>query len=121
MTDHLVFLAIIAICVTIVLWYLHNERLEATGEQGILALKPDPEDLDESTKRSGPRYRVKPRLAQRGRDMRSVDSRKAINTAPAYHMRDDTDQTYQRFRHQIDIRYRIKDKISYNENKATKG
>lgn len=117
MSDHLIFLGIIATCVIIVLWYVQNERLGTNGERGLLAIKPDPEGLDKSQERTGPSYRMKPRLARRSRDQRSIDRINNAELTPAYRIRDDTERALQRFRRQDETRYRVKDKLSYKGEK----
>lgn len=110
--EALEFIAIIVVAFVIVGWYVFNEAKGADGERGLLALTPD-DDAQEKARKGGPRYRIKPRLARRAHDARSLDGlARAGAPAPAFRKTDDDASARRRFRRQDETRYRVKDRMA---------
>ena len=108
--ENLEFIAVLSVGFIVAGWYLFNAEKKASGELGLLALKPAAV-ISPEKRRS--RYRIKDRSAVRARDRRTIDATKA-NAAPtpAYRERDDAAQARRRFRRQDEARYRVKDKLT---------
>ena len=106
--ENLEFLGVLTVAALIIGWYIHNDAKKADGDIGWLALKPDVFGEAEASRR---RYRIKPRVARRARDLRTLDAAKTQESArPAYRERDDAERARRRFRRQDEARYRVRDK-----------
>ncbi len=106
------FILIVASFAVVLGWYLQNMFTGSEGLAGLLALVDDPETSKAGTRRKS--YRIKERLARQPHELRDSDGVKtaAENAKPAFRMMDKNGRMRRRFRHQDDVRYRIKDKAA---------
>lgn len=90
----ILFFAIIGCLALVLSWYLQNEREDADGEVGLLAIA---EEEDPLTADDGGSYRIKPKREIRTADRQFLNERKNAKAKPSLKRTNDPDEN-KRFR-----------------------
>jgi len=104
------FIAIIAVLAVILFWYLQNLSAGAQGTRGLLALREDPTSSGSASPLQS--YRATSRAPRRhqGVELPQTMTSASENPPPPESALAKATRMRRKFRHQDEVRYRVKDK-----------